>query len=65
MSSPTLLLWLYRVVYCGLSTCLGALLGAAAGGGISGLVLRPEEAVILVSGVTFGGRCRARWLVSF
>lgn len=54
MSTRTPLTWLYRIVYCGLSTCVGAVLGAAAGVGVCGLILRPEEAVVLVTGVKLG-----------
>jgi hypothetical protein len=33
---------------------VGAIVGAVAGVGIAGRLLRPEEAVVLVTGVTYG-----------
>ena len=47
--------WLYCIVYCVLAGGVGAFIGAVAGVGIAGLLLRPEEAVVLTSGVFFGG----------
>ena len=47
--------WLYCIVYCALAGVVGAVIGAVAGVGIAGLLLRPEEAVVLTSGVMFGG----------
>lgn len=45
---------LHVVTYCLASGVVGTLVGAVAGLGIAGMVLRPEEAVVLVAGLTYG-----------
>jgi hypothetical protein len=46
---------LYALVCCVAFGFLGAVVGAAAGVGVAGMVLRPEEATVLVTGVMYGG----------
>jgi hypothetical protein len=46
--------WLRGLAYCILSTIIGASVGAVAGVGIAGMLLRPEEAVVLYAGVSYG-----------
>lgn len=45
----------YDVVYCVSSATIGAVVGAVVGVGIAGAFMRPEEAVVLVTGVQLGG----------
>jgi membrane protein YqaA with SNARE-associated domain len=46
--------WLYAVAYCTLAACVGAVAGAVAGVGVAGMLHRPEEAVVLSTGIEFG-----------
>jgi hypothetical protein len=47
--------FLYAIVYCVFSTVVGAVIGAILGTGLAGLLMKPEEAVVLVTGVSLGG----------
>jgi len=48
-------LWTYSIVYCCLAMIVGGVVGAAAGVGVAGIAMKPEEAVILYAGVGYGG----------
>jgi hypothetical protein len=50
-TKPTML---YAVAYYVAATIIGACAGAVAGVGIAGMLLRPEEAVVLYAGVGYG-----------
>ena len=46
---------LYAISYCLCAATIGGIVGAVAGTGIAGMLMRPEEAVILTTGVSLGG----------
>ena len=51
----TVMKTLYALTYCLVSGVIEFVVGAVAGVGIAGILMRPEEAVILVQGVGLGG----------
>jgi hypothetical protein len=51
----SLVRYLHAIAYCASTAIIGGCVGAVAGVGIAGLLMRPEEAVVLVTGVTLGG----------
>ncbi len=45
---------LYVLIFCVLASAVGAVVGAVAGVGVAGILLKPEEAVVLYAGVGYG-----------
>lgn len=47
--------WLCAVTYCAAAAIVGLFVGAVGGVGVASLLMKQEEANILVAGVVFGG----------
>jgi len=54
MKMNRVLFWLYAMVYCAAYAVIGIIVGSIGGTAIASLLMKPEEAVVLVNGILFG-----------